>query len=103
LVAPCLKNDDGTKMIQCSDFSRNIFITKDNKGNIIKDINCRNLCDLIEPIATMKANQLFYNDFRERSKYHEIKRLQTVIKEREKQIESLYATSKGFKNTSKEY
>ena len=81
LVAPCLKNDDGTIMIQCADYSRNIFITKDNKGNIIKDINCRNLCDLIQPIATLKANQLFYNDFRERSKYHEIKRLQTVIKD----------------------
>jgi len=103
LVAPCLQNDDGTKMLQCSDYARNIFITKNPEGNIVKDIHCRNLCNLIEPIASQKANQLFHDDFVERSKYHEIKQLEKSIKKKEKQIESMIETSKGFKNTSDQY
>jgi len=103
LVAPCLTNDDGTKMIQCSDYSRNIFITKNSDGNIVKDINCRNLCNIIEPIATKKANQLFTDDFNERSKFFEIKKLEKSMKDRENKIQSLHATSKGFKITSTEF
>jgi hypothetical protein len=90
-------------MIQCSDYSRNIFITKNSDGNIVKDINCRNLCDIIEPIATKKANQLFTDDFNERSKFFEIQKLEKSMKDRENKIHSLHATSKGFKTTSAEF
>ena len=103
LVAPCLKNDDGTKMIQCTDYSRNVFIMKDNDGNIVKDINCRNLCNLIEPIANKKAHQLLKDDFDERCKFNEIKKLESSMMERKKKIESLRATSKGFRNTTNQF
>jgi DNA repair exonuclease SbcCD ATPase subunit len=103
LVAPCLKNDDGTKMMQCSDYSRNVFIMKDNDGNIVKDINCRNLCNIIEPIANKKAHQLLKEDFDERCKVHEFKKLENSMTERKKKIESLRATSKGFRNTTNQF
>ena len=61
-VAPCLQNDDGTKMITCSDFARNVFIVKDEEGNLNKDIKCRNLASIIEPIATAKVDELIKED-----------------------------------------
>ena len=43
-------------MITCTDYSRNVFVYKDKNGNINKDIKCKNLADLIEPIASAKAD-----------------------------------------------
>ncbi len=45
-IAPCLKNEDGTQMYKCTDYSRGIYIKKDHNGNIVKDINGKNLVEL---------------------------------------------------------
>ena len=58
LVAPCLKNDDGTKMISCINYGRNIFIYKDKNGIIKEDIQSKKLSDLIEPIVMAKIEKI---------------------------------------------
>lgn len=44
-------------------YARNVFVYKDKNGNINKDIKCKNLADLIEPIASAKADELIKEDY----------------------------------------
>ena len=89
IVAPCLKNDDGTSMISCSDSSRNVFLYKDCDGNINKDIKCKNLAILIEPIATAKVDELIKEDDDKRRKMSLKKFLKNSISDRIREIEKL--------------
>jgi hypothetical protein len=58
ILAPCLDNGDGTKMISCSDKSRGIFVSKDKHGNINKDFEAKNLVEVIHPIVVTKADEI---------------------------------------------
>jgi len=101
-VAPCLKNDDGTTMVSCTDSSRGVFVYKDSDGNLNKDIKCRNLANLIEPIATAKVDELIKDDNDKRYKISKISSLKKQIIDRRAQIESLNEHILGFrKDTSK--
>ena len=100
ILAPCLQNDDGTKMITCSDYSRGVFIKKDKHGNINKDIKCRNLVELIEPIASTKADELIKKDHLKRSKSYSLKILEEQIRKRENDIENIEETMLGLQKNS---
>ena len=101
-VAPCLKNDDGTKMLSCTDYSRNIFIYKDKNGNINKDIKCKNLVDLIEPIASAKADELIKEDCNIKEKSYRLTRLYDQVNKKHNEIKDLRNHLLGFeKNTKK--
>jgi len=101
-VAPCLKNDDGTKMISCTDYSRNIFVYKDKNGNINKDIKCKNLVDLIEPIASAKADELIKEDCNIKEKSYKLTKLHEQVNMRHNEIKDLRNHLLGFeKNTTK--
>lgn len=99
-VAPCLQNEDGTKMIACTDYSRNVFVYKDEKGNINKDIKCKNLANIIEPIATAKVNELMKEDIDKRSKIYRIKSLRKDIISRKEDIEKLENFLQGLEKSS---
>ena len=101
-VVPCLKNDDGTKMLSCTDYARNVFIYKDKNGNINKDIKCKNLVDLIEPIASAKADQLLKEDCIIKEKSYRLTRLYDQVNKRHNEIKDLRNHLLGFeKNTKK--
>ena len=101
VVAPCLKNDDGTKMITCTDYSRNIFMYKDKNGNINKDIKCKNLAELIEPLASAKAGELMKEDYHNKTKSLRLLNLQKQISQREKEINELDRHLLGLEKDSK--
>lgn len=103
IVAPCLQNEDGTKMITCTDYSRGIFLKKDKHGNLNKDIKCRNLVDIIEPLASAKADELIKEDSLKRIKSYELKSLEDKIINRETEIENLEQTLLGYKKGSKKW
>lgn len=101
-VAPCLKNDDGTKMLSCTDYSRNVFVYKDKNGNINKDIKCKNLVDLIEPIASAKADELLKEDCINKEKSYRLTTLHDKVNTRHNEIKYLRNHLLGFeKNTKK--
>jgi len=102
-VVPCLQNDDGSKMVSCTDFARNVFIYKDINGNINKDIKCRNLANLIEPIATAKVNELMKEDYDKRTKINRIKILRKQIISRKEDIEKLEKHLQGLKKESQQW
>ena len=102
-VVPCLQNDDGSKMISCTDFARNVFIYKDVNGNINKDIKCKNLANLIEPIATAKVNELMKEDCDKRTKINRFKFLRKHIISRKEEIEKLDNHLQGLKKESQQW
>ena len=102
-VAPCLQNDDGSKMFSCTDYSRNVFVYKDTNGNINKDIKCKNLANLIEPIATAKVNELMKEDYDKRSKINRFKFLRKHIITRKQEIEKLENHLQGLKKETQQW
>ena len=102
-VAPCLKNDDGTKMLSCSDYSRNVFVYKDKNGNINKDIKCKNLADLIEPIASAKADELLKEDYIIKEKSFRLNELHNKVNTRHEEIKDLRNHVLGFQKDTKKW
>jgi hypothetical protein len=103
ILAPCLDNGDGTKMISCSDKSRGTLVSKDKNGNINKDFNAKNLVDVIHPIVLTKADEVNKNDMVKREKSYKLKSLKDDIEKRENEIERFRETMKGFKKNSSQY
>jgi len=102
-VAPCLKNDDGTKMLSCTDHTRNVFVYKDKNGNINKDIKCKNLADLIEPIASAKADELIKEDYNIKMKSFRLTTLYNQVNKRINQIKDYEIHLLGLDTESKKY
>jgi hypothetical protein len=100
LIVPCLKNDDGTQLYKCTDYSRGVYVKKDKHGNILKDINGKNLVELIEPIATKKAEELLEEDNNKRDKQRKIKSLKTLIDTKYNDLENLREHIKGYEINS---
>ena len=95
-IAPCLKNDDGTQLYKCTDYSRGVYIKKDHHGNIIKDINGKNLVELIEPIASKKAVELLNEDNNKRDKQRRLRYLRKHIETQYEEIEIIRNNMKGY-------
>ena len=99
-IVPCLKNDDGTQMYKCTDYSRGVYIKKDHHGNIIKDINGKNLVELIEPIASKKAVELLEEDNNKRDKQRRLRYLKKYIESQYEEIENVKNNMKGYEINS---
>ena len=102
-VAPCLKNEDGTKMLSCTDHTRNVFVYKDKNGNVNKDIKCKNLVDLIEPIASAKADELIKEDYDIKMKSFRLTTLYNQINKRIEEIKYFKNHLLGLENNSKKW
>jgi len=58
ILAPCLYDDNGNKMLMCTDKSRLIFTKLDENNNKIKDSELKNLATIIKPLALKKADEI---------------------------------------------
>ena len=103
LVASCFTNEDGKKLITCTDTSRGIWKSKDKDGNIIKDYKANTIAKVVKPIAVSKADKIIELDDDKRSKLNELKE----IKERYEKYDSLNEKDeshmKGHKKDSLTY
>jgi hypothetical protein len=102
IVAPCLNNDDGTKMLSCSDKSRGVFAMKDKDGKINKD-NGQILVEVIHPIVITKADEIKKEDDAQRQKRYDLSNLKKNIEKREREISGFQLTMKGFKPNTSQY
>ena len=103
LVAPCFIEDDGTKLLSCSDISRSIFAYKDGSGSVIKDLQCAKIAKTIEPFASQKASEFIIKDFEKKGKSNRLKLLKKRMEEIEVEIENLEKHQKGYKIDSSKY
>jgi hypothetical protein len=68
ILVPCLYDENGNKMLTCTDKSRLMFIKLDDKYNRIKDSELKNLASAIKPLALKKADEIVeeHNKLKER-------------------------------------
>jgi hypothetical protein len=102
-IAPCLKNDDGTQLYKCTDYSRGVYVKKDKDGNMVKDINGKKLVELIEPIASKKAEELLEEDNNKREKQRKLKYLKNHIENQYNELENLKQHMKGYNKNSNDW
>jgi len=103
ILAPCLQNPDGQKMITCSDFARSSFSYKDQHGNINRDIKCLKLANEIEPIVTKKANSLIQEDYEKREKCREFTELKNRLREENMILENMEEKLSSLSIGTKQY
>ena len=103
LVAPCFIEEDGTKLLSCSDISRSIFAYKDASGSVIKDLQCAKIAKTIEPFASQKASEFIIKDFEKKGKSNRIKLLKKRMEEIEVEIENLEKHQRGYSVDSYNY
>jgi hypothetical protein len=103
LIASCFTNEDGRKLITCSDTSRGVWKSLDKDGNIIKDMKANKIAKKIEPIAISKADILIDMDEKKRKKVYEIKDIQKRKQERREAYERDESFMKGLKKDSSHY
>ena len=87
IIAPCLQDENGNKMLTCTDTSRLVFTKVDSNKNKTKDIELKNLASLIQPLAIKKANKILYDYNKVREKAFRIDFLSDKIKDYNKYIE----------------
>lgn len=103
IVAPCLINEDGTKLMTCTDKSRCVFAIKDVNGNINKDLKGRNLVSVIEPLATKKVDEIVNLDYEKKNKSRHLSSLKKDIIKRNQEIENLEDTLRGIQKDTFEW
>ena len=72
---PCLTDENGNKMLTCTDRSRLIFTKLDENKNRIKDFELKNLASVIKPIAIKKADEIVTEHNKNKQKAYEIDNL----------------------------
>jgi prefoldin subunit 5 len=87
IIAPCLRDENGNKMLTCTDTSRLVFAKLDSNKNRTKDIELKDLASVIKPIAIKKADEILddYNKIREKA--FRVEFLKDKIKDYNKYIE----------------
>jgi hypothetical protein len=100
LIAQCFTNEDGKKLITCTDTSRGMWKSKDKDGNIIKDYKANRIAKVVKPFATSKADILIDLDEKKRNKIYEIRDIEKRKKERLDLDERDDATMRGMKEGS---
>lgn len=89
LLAPCLINEDGRKMIRCNDASRGIFSFIDDYGYLQKDYKLRKLASAVKPIAVTKAKEVYLKQLDRCEKFSLIDKHKCNIEESKEIINSL--------------
>jgi hypothetical protein len=97
IIAPCLQDENGNKMLSCTDRSRLVFTKVDSNKNKIKDIELKELASVIKPLAIKKADEILIDHNKSREKAFRIDFLKDKIKDYNKYIEHFN------NNISKEY
>jgi hypothetical protein len=103
LIASCFTLEDGRKLITCTDTSRGIWKSKDNNGNILKDVKANNIAKTVQPLAVSKADVLIDLDGKKRNKIYELRDIEKRKKERLELDEKDKSTMKGMKPGSGHY
>lgn len=100
---PCLFDNEGKKMITCTDPSRDMFVLVDKDGLTIKDKKCRKVANIIEPIAVAKTDELIKADIIKREKSNRLSYLIKNIKDRDIEIDIMIEHQKGYIKHSTEW
>ena len=97
VIAPYLTDENGNKMITCTDIPRLSFSKIDEHKNRIKDHELKNLATDIKPIALQKADEIIEEHNKLRDKVYEIRRLKYENREYAKFIKQMQDNIDNYK------
>ena len=100
VIAPYLTDENGNKMITCTDIPRLSFSKIDDNKNRIKDHELKNLAADIKPIALQKADEIIEEHNKLRDKVYEIRRLKYENREYTKFINQMQDNIDNYKITN---
>ena len=103
LIASCFINEDGKKLITCTDKSRGIWKSKDVYGNIVKDYKANTIANVVKPFAVSKADKIIELDDDKRSKLNELKEIKDRFEKFDGLNEKDVSHMKGHKKDSLTY
>ena len=103
MTVPCLINDNGDNMYQCSDYSRTIFLLKNDDGKLIRDAEAKKLVSVIKPHAVSKCKELIQMDSQQKNKVLRLKQIYRELKNEEERRKSLIDHIRGYDKNSSEY
>ena len=98
-IAPYLIDQNGNKMITCTDIPRLSFSKIDENKNRIKDHELKNLATDIKPLALQKADEILEEHNKLRDKVYEIRRLKYENREYTKFIKQMQDSIDNYKKT----
>lgn len=100
ILAPCLYDENGNKMLTCTDKSRLIFTKLDDKNNRIKDSELKNLASVIKPLALKKADEIVEEHNKLKEKINNIDILKEEIKDNKSYIKHFQDMIDNYKNSN---
>jgi hypothetical protein len=100
ILAPCLYDENGTKMLTCTDKSRLIFTKVDDKNNKIKDSELKNLASVIKPLALKKADEIVEEHNKLKEQIYNVDSLKMENKEYEQYIKRFQDNIDNYKKTN---
>jgi len=100
ILAPCLYDKNGNKMLTCTDKSRLIFTKLDDKNNKIKDSELKELASAIKPLAMKKADEIVEEHNKLKEKIYNIDNLKIEIEEYKTYIKNFQNIIDGYKNSN---
>ena len=100
ILAPCLYDVNGNKMLTCTDKSRLMFTKLDNKNNKIKDSELKDLASLIKPLALKKADEIVEEHNKLKEKIYNIDNLKIEIEEYKSYIKNFQNIIDGNKHSN---
>lgn len=100
MLAPCLYDQNGNKMITCSDKARLVFTKIDQNNNRTKDIELKNLVSVIKPLALQKADKIVDKHNRLKENIYTIENLKCENKEYEKYIQNFQEIIDDYKKSN---
>lgn len=99
ILAPCLFDSNGNKMITCTDKSRLMFTKIDEKNNKIKDCELKNLASVIKPLALKQADKIVEEHNKLREQIYNIDALKTQNEEYKTYIKNFEEIINGYKES----
>ena len=100
ILAPCLYDNVGNKMITCTDKSRLMFTKLDKDNNKIKDQELKNLATIIKPLALKKAGEIVEEHTKLKEKIYNIDLIKSEIKEYNTYINNFRNVIDEYKNAN---
>lgn len=100
ILAPCLYDENGNKMLTCTDKSRLIFTKLDDKNNRIKDSELKNLASVIKPLALKKADEIVEEHNKLKEKINNIDILKEEIKDNKSYIKHFQDIIDNYRNSN---
>ena len=100
ILAPCLYDENGNKMLTCTDKSRLMFAKIDDNNNKIKDYELKDLASFIKPLALRKADQIVEEHNKLKEQLYNIDSLKNENKEYISYIKKLQDTINNHKKSN---